>query len=90
MGLVVRWLRRGRLRGDLSFRHHIADFPGLDFVRQVVAETSLPAFVLGGVTLENLPEVVAAGAQRVAVSQAICGAENPRQVAARMRTMLDV
>src|SRR5437660_7098545 len=38
-----------------------AEFPGLDFVRWVAEETSLPAFVIGGVTLENVAEVAAAG-----------------------------
>ena len=58
------------------------ELAGLDFVRQVSAETSLPAFALGGITLENLPEVLAAGACRVAVSAAICSADDPRPVAA--------
>jgi thiamine-phosphate pyrophosphorylase len=58
-----------------------AEFPGLDFVKQAMAETSLPAFVIGGVTSENVGTAVAAGARRVAVSQAICQAEDPRKVA---------
>src|SRR5262249_36850618 len=33
-----------------------AALAGLEFVRQAAAETSLPAFALGGVTLKNLPE----------------------------------
>ena len=65
-----------------------AEIPGLDFVRQALAETSLPAFVLGGVNLDNLPEVLSLGCKRVAVSHAICAAENPRQVAGLMRKML--
>ena len=67
-----------------------AEIPGLDFARQALAETSLPAFVLGGVDLDNLSEVLALGCNRVAVSHAICAAENPRQVAALMRRMLQV
>ncbi len=66
-----------------------AQFPGLEFVRQAVAETSLPAFVIGGVTLETLPAVLAAGGRRVAVSQAICHAEYPRLLAAKMRQLLE-
>jgi thiamine-phosphate pyrophosphorylase len=64
-------------------------FPGLDFVRQAAAETSLPAFVLGGVTAENLHEVLAAGGKRVAVSHAVCAAEDPKGIVERMRRMLD-
>jgi thiamine-phosphate pyrophosphorylase len=65
------------------------EYPGLDFVRQVAAETSLPAFVLGGVTPDNVGAVLAAGARRVAVSQAICQADEPRAVAAALRRLLD-
>jgi thiamine-phosphate pyrophosphorylase len=61
---------------------HFEEFPGLDFVRQATTETSLPAFVIGGVTLENVGTAVAAGARRVAVSQAICKADDPRRAAA--------
>ena len=62
---------------------------GLEFVKQVAAETSLPAFVLGGVTLDNIDQVVAAGGRRVAVSQALCAAADPRDVALRMRAILE-
>jgi thiamine-phosphate pyrophosphorylase len=64
-------------------------YPGLDFIRQASAETSLPAFAIGGITLENLPEVIAAGANRVAVGGAVCQAEEPRQVAGRIRQNLN-
>jgi thiamine-phosphate pyrophosphorylase len=66
-----------------------AEFPGLEFVRRAVAETTLPAFAIGGVTLANLPEVVAAGARRVAVSGAVCRAEDPCAAATAMRQILD-
>jgi thiamine-phosphate pyrophosphorylase len=63
-------------------------FPGLEFIRQACAETSLPAFAIGGITLENLPEVIAAGARRAAVGSAICQAEDPRKAAAGFRMHL--
>jgi thiamine-phosphate pyrophosphorylase len=66
-----------------------AEFPGLEFVRRATAETSLPAFAVGGVNLANLPEVVAAGARRVAVSSAICAAEDPLATARALRQVLD-
>jgi thiamine-phosphate pyrophosphorylase len=53
------------------------EFPGLDFVRQAAAEISLPWFAIGGITAENLADVLAAEATRVAVSSAICSAEDP-------------
>ncbi len=65
-----------------------AALAGLDYVRQAVAETSLPAFALGGITLENLPQVLAAGARRVAVSAAVCRADDPRVAAAELARRL--
>jgi thiamine-phosphate pyrophosphorylase len=60
-----------------------AEYPGLALVREVAAEISLPWFVIGGITAENVRDVIAAGASRVAVSGAICSAEHPES-AARM------
>ncbi|MDX1945768.1 MAG: thiamine phosphate synthase [Pirellulaceae bacterium] len=51
-------------------------FPGVDFLRQVAGEISLPAFAIGGITRQNLPDVLATGFTRVAVSGAIAGAED--------------
>jgi thiamine-phosphate pyrophosphorylase len=62
--------------------------PGPDFVRAATAETSLPAFALGGIGPGNLAQVVAAGARRVAVSAAIAAADDPEQVARLLRTGL--
>jgi thiamine-phosphate pyrophosphorylase len=66
-----------------------AEFPGLDFLRQAATTTTLPAFAIGGITLSNVREVVAAGIRRVAVSQAICQAEDPQAVAAAFRQALE-
>ena len=65
-----------------------AEFPGLDFARQAAAATSLPAFAIGGVNAGNLGEVVAAGLRRVAVSSAICRADEPRRAASQLRQAL--
>jgi thiamine-phosphate pyrophosphorylase len=63
-------------------------FPGLEFVRRATAETSLPAFPLGGITAANLPDVIAAGATRVAVSSFVSQAEDPRRAAAALKELL--
>jgi thiamine-phosphate pyrophosphorylase len=60
------------------------ELAGLEFVRQAAAETSLPAFVIGGVNPDTIAAAVAAGARRVAVSEAVCAAEDPRGVAAAL------
>jgi thiamine-phosphate pyrophosphorylase len=64
------------------------ELPGLDFVRAATAETTLPAFVIGGVNLKMVGEAVAAGARRVAVSQAVAAADDPHAVAAAIRRAL--
>ena len=48
-------------------------FAGLDFLREVAAEIRLPTFAIGGITPQNLPEVLATGCARVAVSAAVTG-----------------
>jgi thiamine-phosphate pyrophosphorylase len=66
----------------------IADYPGPDFIRQALAETSLPAFVIGGVNLQTVGQAVALGARRIAVSQAIAQAEDPQATARALRLAL--
>jgi thiamine-phosphate pyrophosphorylase len=63
-----------------------ADFPGLDFVRKATAATRLPAFAIGGITENNVAAVRAAGAERIAVSGALCGAEDPAAAARGLRS----
>ncbi len=63
-------------------------FPGIPFLQQVAAEITLTAFAIGGVTLNNLPQVIAAGFSRVAVSGVITTATNRAQVASQFRDRL--
>lgn len=63
---------------------HFGEFPGLDFLRQVAAEIRLPAFAIGGITPENIAQVLATGMNRVAVAGAVVEAPDP---AAAVRTM---
>jgi thiamine-phosphate pyrophosphorylase len=60
-------------------------FAGLQFVREAAGEITLPAFAIGGITTENVAEVLAAGATRIAVSAAICAAEDPGEAARELR-----
>jgi thiamine-phosphate pyrophosphorylase len=64
------------------------EFPGIALLNQVAEEISLPAFAIGGITLENLPEVLATGIKRVAVSGAIAKAAKPGEVANRFISQL--
>ena len=67
-----------------------ATFPGLEFVRQVAAEIRLPAFAIGGITLQNIGEVIEAGLQRVAVASAVTGAAKPQAAAEALREAFDL
>jgi len=64
------------------------EFPGLALVKAVSEEVRLPAFAIGGITLENLSQVMAAGCRRVAVSGAILSANDPGQVARQLLAAL--
>ena len=58
-----------------SATKHFAHFPGLEFLHQVAAEISLPAFAIGGITPQNAPQVLATGFRRVALRGAADDAE---------------
>jgi thiamine-phosphate pyrophosphorylase len=57
------------------------ELAGLAFVREALAATSLPAFVIGGITPETVGAAVNAGARRAAVSAAVARADDPRLAA---------
>ena len=63
---------------------HFSELAGLEFVQSASAETALPAFVIGGVHLDTVGAAAAAGARRVAVSEAVCRAADPRAAAAAL------
>jgi thiamine-phosphate pyrophosphorylase len=61
--------------------------PGLDLVRYAAGLGSdRPWFAIGGIDLDRLDEVLAAGADRVVVVRAITDAEDPRAAAAAFAT----
>ena len=66
-----------------------ADLAGLAYVRHAAETTNLPWFAIGGITEENLDEVLEAGATRIAVSSAVVRAEQPREAAAALRRRLE-
>ncbi len=63
-------------------------FPGLDYLREVTAEISLPTFAIGGIQAENLPQVLQAGITRVAVSGAVARTPNPGETASELLRIL--
>lgn len=61
---------------------------GLELVRQVADEISLPAYAIGGIGPDNIDQVLSAGARHVAVSAAVCSAEDPREVTRALREQI--
>jgi thiamine-phosphate pyrophosphorylase len=64
------------------------EFPGLDLLGKVSAEISLPTFAIGGITAQNVEQILAAGCHRVALSSSVWGAADPAQAAAEMLDLL--
>lgn len=57
-------------------------FAGLEYLRELAAEITLPTFAIGGIDAQNVSQVLETGVTRIAVSGAIVAAESP-QAAAR-------
>jgi thiamine-phosphate pyrophosphorylase len=61
---------------------------GLELVRHAAAHARMPWFAIGGIDENNVAEIVAAGAERIAVVRAIGDAPDPEQAAAGLRAAL--
>lgn len=61
---------------------------GLELVREAARAARVPWFAIGGVDLDTVEAVIAAGASRIAVVRAIAGAADPRAAAATLRSQL--
>ena len=62
---------------------------GLELLRDVVASVGTPVVAIGGITGDNIEEVLSTGVRRVAVIGGILGGGNPGENARRMRVSLD-
>lgn len=51
---------------------------GLETLAETVRSVGIPVIAIGGITQDNLPGVMAAGAWGVAVIGAVCGADDPK------------
>jgi thiamine-phosphate pyrophosphorylase len=63
--------------------------PGLDLVRvttEIAADK--PWFAIGGIDMQRLPEVLAAGARRIVVVRAITAADDPKAAAQQLKARL--
>ncbi len=65
-----------------------SDFPGLRFVQSAATISTVPFFAIGGIGLQNLDDVLNAGATRVAITSAIAKADNPQVATAELQRIL--
>jgi thiamine-phosphate pyrophosphorylase len=67
-----------------------ADFQlvGPDLMRKLRGEIRVPLVGIGGITPDNVSEVIRAGADGVAVISAVCAAPDPKAAAARFLTQI--
>jgi len=63
---------------------------GLERLRQIREAISLPVVAIGGIDGKNAPAVVEAGADAVAVIDAICGAADVEEAARKLAEMMEV
>jgi len=63
---------------------------GLEGLRQIRQAVTLPVVAIGGITRDNATEVIAAGADSVAVISAILQAESPEEAAQQIVARLEV
>ncbi len=60
----------------------------LSALTEIMERIEIPVFAIGGITDENLPELIQSGCQRIALSSAILQAKDPELAAKNLRTVL--
>ncbi len=61
---------------------------GLEDIREVQRRLTIPVFCIGGIKLENLAQVISAGAERVAIVSGLLQAGDPASYARAAKEML--
>lgn len=61
---------------------------GVEALTPVARSVSIPVFAIGGVTADGVASVIAAGAHGIAVSSAVCTAEDPEAATKAIRERL--
>lgn len=62
---------------------------GLDLIKEVKDKIRIPFVAIGGIDGSNIDEVIAEGAGRVAVVRAVCGADDVRGAAKKLKEKLN-
>lgn len=61
---------------------------GLEYVRQAISflkDKPVEAVAIGGINLDNVEDVLKAGAKRIAVSSCVCKADNPAKICRKLK-----
>jgi thiamine-phosphate pyrophosphorylase len=66
-------------------KHDAGSARGLNLVREICLSVSVPVIAIGGINLDNVHEVIAAGADGVAVISAVVGSRNITAAAKELR-----
>lgn len=66
------------------------DVVGLEMVKNIRQKTSLPLVAIGGINLENMEAVIAAGADCIAMISAIMQAESPKEATRQIINKLGI
>ena len=61
---------------------------GVEYVRQAASEVDVPQAVIGGISLDNVAEVIEAGAKCVAVCSAIICADEPGNITRNIKNQI--
>jgi len=61
---------------------------GLNEIREVHRQINIPIFCIGGIKLDNLPQVIAAGAKRVVIVSGLLQSDDPAGYARRVKHLL--
>ncbi len=72
-----------------STKQTVASPRGLDMLPQVLAAVPIPVVVLGGISPDNIEDVVAAGADHVAVCSCIVAADDVQRAAATLKERME-
>jgi thiamine-phosphate pyrophosphorylase len=62
---------------------------GLELLQQIVEAIPLPIIAIGGITADNVPPVIKAGAHGLAVISAVCCQNDPAEAARCLRRLLE-
>jgi len=71
-----------------SVTKNAGDALGPDVITDFCRDITVPVIPIGGITAENVSQVVDAGARRVAVCSAVCGQDDPKQAARAIRAQI--